>query len=78
MQVVRQRIINRIDIRIGQQLFVRTVSARNRKFARGRFRLGAIARSDGGDFSELALLHGRNYFDGGDARHAEHSPTNLA
>ena len=40
VQMIRQRIVDRFDVRIGDQLFVRPVSARNRQCRRRIARLG--------------------------------------
>ncbi len=63
MQMIGQRIINRFDFRVGQQLFVRSICFRNPELS-SRF-LGSlkISRRNGRDFGPLASLHcGEHFF----------------
>ena len=78
VQMVRQRIVDGVDVLVGEQLLVRSVRLRNAQFRRRSLRLLEISRRDGRDFRPLATLHGRDDLVGRDLGHAEHAPTNLA
>ena len=60
VQVIRQRIVDRVDLRIGQHLLVRAVRLRNAQLARRGFGARPVARRDADDLAEFALLHRRN------------------
>ena len=61
VQVVRQRIVDRVDLRVGEHLLVRAVGLRNPELARGLFGTRTVARRDRDDLGEFALLHGGNH-----------------
>src|SRR5579863_10581420 len=77
MQMVGKRIVDRVDVGIGQKVFVRAVSLRNSQRSGGFLRLGLIPRSDGDDAGPLSPLHGRDDFLEPDSRSTENSPANL-
>jgi hypothetical protein len=76
MQLIGQRIVDGVDVGIGEQLLVRAVGRGNAEFRRPLSRaLVEVARCDGCDGGELALLHGGDHFfeaDVGGAEHAEY------
>src|SRR6266446_1107295 len=77
MQMIRQRIINRLNLRVRQQRFIRPVGLGNPQLVRGVFRLPRIARSNGRHLAPSALLHSRDHFASGNRRHTQHSPFHL-
>ena len=54
MQVVGQRIVDGVDVRVGEQLFVRAVGRGNAERGRLLLRLRKIARGDGNDCGKFA------------------------
>ena len=79
VEFVRQRIVDRLDLGIGQKLLVGAVGAQRcravrrprRALARSREAMAAISRS-------LAALHRGDHLFGGDIGDAEHAPFHLA
>ena len=78
VQVIRQRIVDGLDIFVDEQLLVGPVGFRDPQFRRRGARLLDIPRRDGSHLRPLAALHGRDDLVGRDFRDAEHAPTNLA
>src|SRR6267143_5994920 len=74
VQMIRQRIVNRFDLRIGKQLFVGTVRLRDSQLFRGALRFLQIPRGDRRDFAPLPFLHSRDHLPDGDPCHAPHPP----
>ena len=74
VKLIGERIVDGVDIGIGEQLFVGAVGGWDAERG-GRFlRLGEIAGCDGGHGGVLALLHGGKDFLEADGRGAEDSP----
>ena len=47
-----RRVVDRIDVRVGQQLFIRAVSLRNAYRGRGLLRLRQVPRCNGNDLAQ--------------------------
>ena len=75
VQMVRQRVVDGVDLRIGEQFLVRPVGLLDAKRGGGCLRPGEIARRDRRDGREVALLHRGNHLPRGDAGDAEDSPS---
>ena len=75
VQMVRQRIVDGVDIGIVQQIVVRAVRLGDAQLVGRRPGLLAVARGDRGDGRELPFLHGRNHLARRDPRDTEHSPS---
>jgi hypothetical protein len=68
VQVIRQRVVDRVDVGIVEQRLVRAVRPGDAEFLRGLVGARLIARGDGDDLSQAAALHRWNDFvdaDGG-------------
>ncbi len=77
VQVIRQRIVDRVDLGIGDQLVVRAVRARNAERRRGRARLARRSRDAMATTRECGgRLHRRNHLGQRDVRRAENAPAN--
>ena len=76
MELIRQRVVNRIDLRICEKFVIGPVSSRNAE--RGCGRLGAceITRGDRIDARKLPQLHGRQNFLDANIGSTQDSPTN--
>ena len=57
VQVVRQRIVDGIDLRVRQHLLIGSVCFWNAQFRRRLVRFGAVARGDAHDLAQLSCLH---------------------
>ena len=77
VQMIGQRIINDVDLGIGQQLFVRTVGAPDPQILRRFLRFGEIARRNGGDFRKLAMPHAWNDAAHRNSGHAQNTPAEF-
>jgi hypothetical protein len=77
MQVVGQRIVDCLDLGIGEQSFIRVVSFGNAERSRGFARAIASARGDRADLAPFTFLHSRKYFLRPDASRAEHAPDDF-
>jgi hypothetical protein len=77
MQLVGQRVVDGLDLRIGQQFFVRSVSVGDAQRARCFLGLVVVARSDGSHLAPLTLLHGRDDLLHPDGGRAQNSPSNF-
>jgi hypothetical protein len=77
MQLVGQRIVDGVDVGIGEQLLVGAVGRGNPELGGCLAGFGEIARGDGGDGGELALLHGGDHFFEADVGGAEHAEAKL-
>src|ERR1700686_2003663 len=75
--MIRKRIVDRVDLRIGEQLLIRTVRFGNAERARGVFGLPQISGSDRVYRSAFAFLHGRDYFLERDSGSSQNSPTDF-
>src|SRR5579863_5872842 len=77
MHLIRQRVVDRVDVRVGEQLFIRSV----RRYTPQRVgRLPSfvqVARCNGCHGGELAMLHGRQYLLESDIGSAESTPAKL-
>ena len=79
VQVVRQRVVDGVDVGVGEQLFVRSVGLRDaQRRGRGRCAFSRSRDAIAVTSRPLAALHGRDDFVGRDLRDAEHAPTNFA
>ncbi len=76
VEMIGKRIVDSVDIRIGEKSFVRAVRRGNAQGGGRLLRLRKTARCDGGDAGVLALLHGGDDFPA-DAGGAENSPAKL-
>ena len=77
VQLVGQRIVDRLDRRIGEQLLIGAVGAGDAERGGRRPRLGEIARGDRVDARDLAALHGGNDLLEADIGGAEHAPRDF-
>src|SRR5712692_9069503 len=75
--MIRQRIVDGLDLRVGQQRFVTSIGLLDSQFCRRIFRLSRVARSNGRDFAPLSLLHRGNHFSHRNSCYSEHSPLHL-
>src|SRR5882757_11579582 len=77
MKLVGQGIVDRFNLRIGEQLFVRAIGFGDAECA-GRF-LGfvEVARGNRAQLDPFTLLQSRQYFLHADPRGAQYSPTNF-
>ena len=71
VQLIGQRIVDGVDVGVGEQLLVGAVGRGNTKLAGRLAGFGQIARGDGGNRGELALLHGGDHFFEADVGSAE-------
>ena len=74
VQVVGQRVVDRLDVGIGQQGLVAPIGARDAELRRDTVGLGLVARGDRGDARVAATLHAGNDLPGRDKGGAEHPP----
>ena len=77
VQVIRQRIVDRLNFRIAQQFLIRSISLFNFQPGSRRPGLVQIARSDSRHLTPRALLHPRNHFAHRDGRRAQNAPLHL-
>ncbi len=77
VQMIRQRVVNRLNLAVLKQLLVRSVGLRNSQLPRRFFRLLLVARSNRGNFAARALLHPWNHFAHGNRRRSQDSPLHL-
>src|SRR2546425_902356 len=77
MHVVRQRIVDRLDIRIGEHLLVGSVCFRNAQPGRGLARFLRLSGSDRHHLRPLAPLHGRDHLGCSNSGGAKNSPANF-
>src|ERR1043165_9911209 len=75
--MIGQRIVDGVDIGIGEQFLVGSVSLRDAQFARGGLRASEVARGDAGDLAVSAVLHGWDHAVDRDAGGAQDAPTDL-
>src|ERR1022692_684592 len=78
VQVIGQRVVDRLDFRIGQQFLVGTVGFRNAEGGGRLLGLRQVARGDGGDLAPLATLHGGYDLLHGYIGGAQDAPTDFA
>src|ERR1700685_2664601 len=74
VQMIRQGVVDRLDLRISQQLFVRPVSLRDSQRLRRFLPLLEVARSDRRNVAPFSFLHPRNHLADRDARRAQNTP----
>src|ERR1700756_6041033 len=77
VQLIGERVVDRIDVRIGDQLFVRSVSRRDAERIRSLLCFREIARSNRCNGGVLAPLHGRQDLLEADVGCAQNSPAKL-
>jgi hypothetical protein len=77
VKVVGKRVVDYVNLRVGEKLFIRAVDLFDSEVAGWLFSLGAIARGDGGDVGQLALLHCGNDFLDADCGGAQHTPADF-
>ena len=77
VEMVRQRIVDRVDVRVGEQILIRAVGLLDAQFCGDRLRPRHVARSNGRDGAKLALLSGRNDVYAADFGRTQNSPANL-
>src|SRR5579884_3464603 len=77
MQMIGQRIVDRIDLRISQQLLIRAVELWNAQAPGDRPRPLQVTRSDGRDLAIFAALQRRNYLLNSQFRRTQNSPAKL-
>ena len=58
VEVVGERIVDGVDLRVGEELFIGAVDFFDPESAGRLFCFSAVARGDCGDVRQLALLHG--------------------
>src|SRR5947209_13945095 len=76
--MVGQRIVNRLNTAVAEQLLIGAVPARNAQLGGSVTGLLRVARRDGGHFRHLAALHGGDYLLRRDARHAQNTPVHFS
>src|ERR1700683_230379 len=77
VELVGKRIVNGVDVGVGDKLFVRTVSSGNALGGCRLFRLREIAGRNRHDCGVFALLHGGDDFPETDGGGAENSPAEF-
>lgn len=77
MKLVGKRIVDGVDVGVGEKFFVGAVGGRNAVGGRGLLRLHEIAGRDGYYARVFPALHGRNDFPESDGRGAENSPAEF-
>ena len=77
VELIGKRIVDGVDIGVGEKFFVRAVSRGNAMGGRCLLSLREIAGCDGDDAGVLALLHGGDDFLEADGGGAENSPAEL-
>ena len=77
MQVIGERVVDRLDFGIREKLFVGTVGFGYAQLSGGFLCFAQLPRRDGGDFAAFTILHCGNHFLHGDRRHSQHTPLNL-
>ena len=77
MQMIRQWNVHRLDFRILQQFFVRSIRARNPQLPCRILGLPQIPRRDCRHRAPFSLLHRGNHFLGSNLRGTQHSPSHL-
>ncbi len=74
VQVIRQGIVDGVDVRIGQQRFVGAIGFRNPQFCGGLPSFRFVARRDRSNLAELSLLHRRDHSLDGNLGDAQYAP----
>ena len=74
VQLVRQRIVDGINLRVSQQLLVGPIGLGEAERARCLLGPAQVPRRDRGDLAEFAFLHSRYDFLDSDSRGAQNSP----
>jgi hypothetical protein len=74
VQVVGQRVVDRLDLGIGQQRLVGAIGLRDAELLGRRLGPRLVARRDAGDDDALGLQHGRDDFLHADLGRADDAP----
>ena len=77
VQVIGQRIVDRLDLGIGEQRFVRAVGLGNAERVGGVRGAGLVARGDRPDLEQAALQHAGQHALPPDLRGAQHAPDHF-
>jgi hypothetical protein len=77
MKLIGKRIVDSVDIGVGEKFFVRAVGRGNAEGRRGFLSFRKIAGCDGDNTGVLSLLHGRDHLLETDGGGAENSPAEL-
>ena len=77
VQVIGQRIVDNLDVAVGQQLLVRSIRPGNAGRRRGRARLLRISRGNRRHLRPPAAVHCRDDFLHRDLGDAEHAPPDF-
>ena len=75
--MIGKRIVDRVDVRVGEEFLVRAVGRRNAKGGCRLLSFREIAGCNGDNTGVLALLHGGDDFCAPDTGGAENSPAEL-
>ncbi len=78
VEVVGKRIVDGVDVGVGEELFVAAVGSGDVEGSGGGFGFCEVARGDGGDRGELSLLHGRDHLLEADGGGAEDAPAKFS
>ena len=76
VKLVGQRVVDGVDVWVGEQLLIGAVGRGNAQRRRGLLRRGQIARGDRADGGVLPALHAGNHFLETDCGGGENSPAN--
>ncbi|MNV90671.1 hypothetical protein D3C71_1850790 [compost metagenome] len=74
MQVIGQRVVDGLDGRVGQELFVAAIGLGNAQGPRGRLRGGQGTRGDRAQFDQRAGQHRGDHILHTDLGRAQHAP----
>ena len=77
VQVIGQRVVDRLDLGIGQQCLVRAIRLQDAQSIRGAARRVLAARGDRANVDQRALHHSWQHPVPADLRGAEHTPYHL-
>ena len=75
--MIRKRVINGLDFRVCEKLFIRAISFGDAQLLGGFLSFAQFARRDGRDFAPFALLHRRNHFFHRNGSYSQHAPFNF-
>src|SRR5262245_9043307 len=77
VQVIGERNVDGIDVAIGEEFLIRTVGLLDAELSGHTLSASQIARGDGRDAAEMALLRGRDDLPAADLGGTQNAPTNF-
>jgi hypothetical protein len=77
VKLVGEWIVDGLNLRVGEQLFVRSIGLRDAQGACNLLGLAQVARGNRAHLDPITLLHGRQDFLNPDCGRAQNSPANF-